>query len=226
MATSASIDFSLTARQVIDYALQKINIVPRGQAASAEVADGALRELEMMLKEWMKHENIWRIQEGYVALTAATGGYTLTPAPYRIVDVRYRNANGTDLPLTLLTRQEYYDLPNKSSAGVPTAWFFDPLRASQIIYVWPLLASVTTETLRLTYQRRIEDIDDLSNEIDVPQEHLSVAGYNLAARIADDYGRSGPHIDRIVARAENLLQELLDQDRPEVIRFVPETRYG
>lgn len=226
MATSSSTDFSLTAREVIEYALRKINILGESQTASGSRADRAKRELEMMLKEWMKYENIWRLQEGYVALVANQAGYTLTPQPYRIVDVRYRNSSSQDLPLTFLTRQEYYDLPNKANSGTPTSWHFDPLRSSQIIYIWPVPSSVTTETIRLTYQRRIEDIDDLSNDIDVPVEHLSVVGYNLAARLADDYGRNGTHIDRIVARAEQLLQDILDQDRPETIRFIPETRYG
>ena len=69
-------------------------------------------------------------------------------------------------------------------------------------------------------------MDDLANEVDVDQEHLSTVGYNLAARLADDYGRKGPHIDRIVARAEELKREMRDFDRPETIRFIPEDRYG
>jgi hypothetical protein len=226
MSTSDSINLSLTASQVIEYALRKINVLAEGQSSTGEAQDRALTELEVMLKEWMPYPAIWRLTESYLTLVADTQGYNLNPRPYRIVDVRYRNTDANDLPMTELTRQEYYDLPDKTSNGTPTSWYFDPQRATTAIYVWPLPSSVTTETLRITHQRRMEDIDDVDNEIDVDQEHLSTVGYNLAARLADDYGRKGPHIDRVIARAEQLKERMMDMDRVEVVRFVPETRYG
>lgn len=226
MATSSSINISLTAGQVIQYALRKINVLAEAETASAEQQSRALTELEVMLKEWMPFPAIWKLTEGYVNMTAATQAYNLNPRPYRIVAMRYRNASGHDIPMFELTRQEYYDLPDKASAGIPTNYYFDAQRATSGLYVWPVLATVTTETLRVTYQRRIEDIDDPDNEIDVDQYHLSTVGYNLAARLADDYGRRGPHIDRVIARAQALFEAMLDMDRPEEIRFVPETRYG
>ncbi len=227
MATSGSSDYSLTARQVIEYALRKINVTANGNTPSSEVADDALVELNVMLKEWMKYDSIWRLTETSLTPTASTASISMSSAnPYRVIDVRYRNTSSIDLPMEELTRQEYYDIPLKTSTGTPTSWYFDPQRATNTLYLWPLLSSVTTETLRVTYQRRYEDVDDLSNDIDVPQEHLAVVGYNLASRLCDRYGKAGPHVDRIVARAEKMLDEILDADRPEVIRFVPESRYG
>jgi hypothetical protein len=227
MSTSGSTDYSLTARQVIEYALRKINVTANGNTPSSEVADDALVELNVMLKEWMKYDSIWRLTETSLTPTADTASISMSSAnPYRVIDVRYRNTDSIDLPMMELTRQEYYDIPQKTSTGTPTSWYFDPQRATNTLYIWPVLDSVTTETLRVTYQRRYEDVDDLSNEIDVPQEHLAVVGYNLASRLADRYGKSGLHVDRIVARAESMLEDILDADRPEVIRFVPESRYG
>lgn len=226
MPLSGSINFDLTARQVIQYALEKINILAKGQTLTVEHSDAAMRELNVMLKEWMAYPAIWRLQEGFINLTNATSSYALTPRPYRIIDVRYRNSSGTDLPMEELTRQEYYDLPIKTTAGIPTQWYFEPQQATTSLFVWPVKATVTTETFRVTYQRFIDDIDDLGNNIDCTPEWLGTLGYNLAARCADDYGRSGPHIDRIIARAEALFERMADFDRPEVIRFVPERRYG
>lgn len=227
MTTSGSTNYSLTALQVIDYALKKINLVGRGQSTPAELSDGALLELNVMLKEWMKYDSIWRLTDTSVTPTASTASISLSTAnPYRVIDVRFRNSSSIDTPMTELTRQEYYDIPVKTSTGYPTSWYYDPQRASDTLYIWPVLSSVSTETIRFTYQRRYEDVDALANEIDVPQEHLSVVGYNLAARLADEFGKTGPHVDRIIARAEMLLQDALDADRPEIIRFVPETRYG
>jgi hypothetical protein len=89
------------------------------------------------------------------------------------------------------------------------------------MYVYQPLAAVTSETIKYTYQRKFEDIDALTNNLDVRQEHLELVGYNLASRLADDYGRASPVTDRVIARAEALLQGFLDDDREDEIRFVP-----
>lgn len=222
MATSGSIDYSLNARQVITFALQKINLLALHEDASGERADNALVELNMMCKEWMKYENLWRLTEGFVTLVADTASYTLAPDPHRVVDVRYRDVNSRDLPMYQMGRQEYFDLPVKTIQGIPTQYFFDKQRTSTLLYVWPLLSSATTETLRVSYQRKFEDVDSLDDEIDIPQEYFSVVAYNLAARLADSSGRTGAHIDRVIARAEHLLQEALDDDRPDFIQFMPD----
>lgn len=221
MATSGSIDFNMTAREVITYALRKINMVAETEDPSADMASRAMTELNVMLKGWQKHENLWRLTEGSVTLTDATSSYALSPVPHRVVSARYRNTSSIDLPLQDLNRDEYYDMPNKSSAGTPTSYYVDYQRAATTIYLWPVLASVTTETVKYTYQRKFEDIDALDNDIDIRQEHFEVAGFNLAARLADDYGRSGEHISRVIARAQMLLDGALDEDREDFIQFVP-----
>ena len=228
MATSSSINLNFTARELINYALRKINIVAQTEEASGDDADRALMELNLMLKGWMRYEHLWRRHEGYVTVIADTKGYTLTPRPYRIYDVRYRNSSLVDLPMIQLTKEEYYELPLKGTNGIPTQWFFDPQRDSDSLFVWPVLLAVdgtTPETLRVSYQRRFEDVDTLAENVDIPQQYFDVVANNLAARLADSYGRSGGHIDRIIQRAEILKQEMQDDDREAYVQFVPDPRY-
>lgn len=227
MATSGSTNYSLTARQVIEFALRKVNLIALGNTSSGEMAAEALLELNIMLKEWMKYDSLWRLTEATLTPSSDTATISLsTQNPYRVVDCRYRNTDSIDTPMMELTRQEYFDIPDKTATGYPTSWYADNLRASDTLYFWPVIDTVSTDRIIMTYQRRYEDVDDPGNEIDVPQEHLSVVAFNLAARLADNFGKNGPHVDRIVARAQQLLEEVLDADRPEIIRFVPETRYG
>lgn len=225
MATSGTTTYSLTARQMVTYALRKINLLADGEDATAESADRALTELNAMLKTWQRHPGVWRLTEASLTPVANTASISLaTPRPYRIVDCRYRNTSSIDLTMTELTRQEYYRLPNKSSTGQPTTWYFDPQRDVGTLYIWPVLASVSTETIQATYQRRYEDVTDLSETLDVTQDAFETVGLNLAARLADDYGRTGEHINRVIQRAAMLYDDMLDADRPEVVRFVPERR--
>lgn len=228
MATSGTNAFSLTAREVIHFALRKINILS-GNAADApeEDTERARIELNLMMKGWQRFPSLWRLTNGSQTLTSATASYTLSTAlPYRIVSCRYRNTSNIDLPMVQLTRQEYDDLPIKTAAGLPTQFYFDAQRDAGVLTTWPVLATATTESLKFTYQRRFEDVTGLTETLDCPPEALEVIGYNLAARIADDFGQAGPHIDRVIARAEQMKAELSDAERPDVIRFLPMATYG
>jgi len=227
MATSDSIDLNLTAQQVVTYALRLINVAAQTETPTADDSERGRLELTLMLKDWMRYEHIWRQTEGYVQVLHNTQGYSLTPRPYRIHAVRYRSATGgTDLQMTEMTREQYYNLPDKTTEGTSTMWFFDHQRDTDSLWVWPVFATDggNVASYRVTYQRRFEDQDTLTDNIDIPQQYLGVVGYNLAARLADSYGRSGGHIDRIVARAEMLKQEMLDDDREAFIQLVPD--YG
>ena len=228
MATSGTTAFTLTAREVIIFALRKINILSGNSADTPpEDSERARIELNLMLKGMQRFPSLWRLTDGSQALTSATASYTLTSTlPYRIASCRYRNASGIDMPMVGLTRQEYDDLPMKASTGLPTQFYFDAQRDAGVLTTWPVLSVATTETLRFTYQRRFEDVSDLTQTIDCPPEALEVIGYNLGARLADDYGQVGPNIDRVIARAEQMKAELSDAERPDVIRFLPMATYG
>jgi len=222
MSTSGSVDFNLTARELCTFALRKIRITGIGDTPSGEDISAAKDELNMMLKSLqLKAPNLWRQTLGSVTLVASTSTYTLSPRPFRVVEARYRSAGAIDLPMEELTRQEYLDMPNKVSTGVPTQYYVDHQRAASTLYVWPVPASVTIETVRYTYQRVFEDIDDLANDIDVPQEHLEAVGYQLAVRLAVTFGKDVPGL---VEMAGMLMADVAAADREEIVRFVPAYR--
>ena len=229
MATSNSIDFILTARKIITFALRKINVTAQTESVSAEDAERAMEELNLILKGWMRYEHLWRKTEGKVLIVANLAAYSLVPRPFRILDVRYRDSSSIDTIMTPMSRDLYFTLPDKTVTGTPTQWWFDPQRDTDSLFIWPVLSalnSTTPEELRITFQRRFEDVDNLDNNVDIPQQYLEVTAYSLAARLADSYGRSGEHINRIIARAEALKAEMLDDDRSDFVQFVPANIHG
>lgn len=224
MALSGSVNFSLTAREAISFALKKCNIIGIGATPSAAQAEDARLALNLMLKSWqMTGPNLWKKTEGSVTMTNAAASYDLSATlnPLRILSIRYRDTNSRDLPMEEMERTEYFDLPDKTSAGIPNMYYFDAQRSAPTLYVWPVKATITTETLRVTYQKRSDDIDTLDNDIDVPQEWLETVGYNLASRLLDDYPIEGKEADRIIARAEIFLRAAMDFDREDSVTFTP-----
>ena len=225
MALSGSADFSMNARELITKVLRKLEVLGVAQSLDADEAEDCRIELNLMLKGWArKGPHLWKKTEGSIPLVNATASYDLaaTLNPIRILSARYRDTASRDLPMRLFTRDDYFDLPLKTSSGIPTQYYFDPQRGAPTLYVWPVLATVTTETVRVTYQKRIDDIDDLNNDIDIPQEHFDTLIYALAERLLDDYGIEGEVAQRIMLRSQALLQEASDFEREDDTMFSPD----
>lgn len=201
------------AREIIGDAYRKIGVVAHDEPMTAEQLAVGERELRRMLLSWQNlGYNLWTTTEMTVPLTTAAS-YTLTGRPLRVHSVRYRNASGLDMPLSPMTRQAYYDLPDKATAGFPNGWFYDRQRDAGTLYIWQPLASVTTETLRITCERAIEFGDD----IDVPPEWENAVVYGLGAAMFQALGG----ID-VTAEATGHLALALAGDREESVWFTEE----
>lgn len=197
MATSGTIDFTLTSRQIISRAMRVIRVIPLGEDPTASEANDAIDALNLLLKTWGANKHLWLYAEGSQVLTATTQSYALTGV-MRVTSVRSRTG-GIDLPLIELSKSDYFDLPTKSATGTPVNWYFDPLRSSKTLYIWPTASTgvAAATTLKYTYTRFIEDVDALDNEADVPQEWLEALTYSLSDRLAFTYGATPvPATDR------------------------------
>jgi hypothetical protein len=220
MATSGTTAYTMTARDVINYALRKLQVLGAGETLTDADADLGMIGLNVMLKSWqMNGPNLWRFTDGSLPLVANTAAFDL-PLAYRVTDARFRQ-NGRDIPMCLLTRTEYADMPLKTSTGIPTQYYFDPQRATGRLFIWPVMAAVTTETIGYTYQRRFESIVDLDDEIDIPQEYLGLVGYGLAVEVAPDFGTDAGNIER---RFLGMMAQAMSADREPVTRFEPSMR--
>lgn len=225
MTTSGSTDFSLNARDIVNFALKQLRVKAPGADVSAEDMSDGIESLNFMLKTWqMAGPHLFRKTEGTLSLVANQASYSLSSA-YRIVSARFKQS-GREIPMEVLTNEEYQDLPLKTTTGIPTTYYFDAQRAGGTLYVWPVLASVTDETIQYTYQRRFEDIDAPDNDLDIPQEWQETVGYSLAARMLTGYG----HVDASIRQdirgmAADLLAVARAADREPVIRFEPARRW-
>ena len=232
MATSGSIDYNETLSSIVKDALLEINAISADDTPGAPIFAHAQRKLNRILKSWQAAGfNLWRDTEGSITLVASQASYTMggtspdvSYRPLRISSIRYRDANSKDRPLTpILSRQEYFDLPEKSASGVPTSFYYDPGRDQGTLYIWPVPSSVTIETLKLTYSRTFEDMDANANNPDIPQEWLHALVLTLAAEMCTPVFPDSPQLLATTkARAEAAVEEARMWDRETAsIHFVP-----
>jgi hypothetical protein len=154
-----------------------------------------------------------------VALTAAAAsgntvyGYTTKlNRPNRILHCMRRDEDGIETEAQILERPDYFRLPNKDSDGPVTNIYYDPQRDNGYLYVWPT-SDNSTDTLRFTGERLIEDFDTLTNNADFPVEWLEPLAFNLAYRLS--YRHSFPLQERVQLRMDALgmKEKLLGFDR-------------
>lgn len=152
--------------------------------------------------------------------------FTFTPTaiigkPLNIVNVQRKNQT-VDTPIWLISEEEYFDQPSKTSQGTITQVYYDRRLTTGILYVWPTSTTVI-DMLRFRYQRVVEDFDAATNNPDFPQEWLETLTYNLAVRRAPSYGVA-PRPDVVLMAAE-LLNALESFDTEDTSTFFqPEYR--
>lgn len=129
------------------------------------------------------------------ALTAAAASgnkiyvyTTVVNKPLRVTQIRFRDSNGFDRPLTRLMREDYMNLSDKSTQGDPTQWFLDMQLNTATLYLYPVPNSVSTQ-IKYTYTRSLEDLTGANENPDIPSQFLSALTYNLAVMLAPAYGK-------------------------------------
>lgn len=207
-----------SVRDICQSALWKIGVIDNATAASADEFARAAEDLNDMLKAWQaKRYNLWTSSTQSVTLTTAAS-YTLDPVrPLSIESVRLKRS-GTEMPMQSLTREEYDTLPVKTTTGTPTTYYYNRQREAAVLYIWPVLAVASGETLEITYTRELEDVSGATaaDIIDVPAEWYEAVIYNLADRLADTFMIDAP---KISLRAATALRDALAFDREESVYF-------
>lgn len=231
MSTSGSTDFTLTNNEIVAKAFNVLGVGSEGEAITARMYQDGTLSLNLLLKTWGAQQHLWTQTEGTLALVASQESYSVTsPKPMRILSLRRRvTATGVETPLRELSRQEYFDQPNKTIASIPTSFYYDPQTTSGTIYLWPTASTATAAdmSLRMTYLRRMEDMDASNNEADLPQEWLQALIWNLALDLMPEYPVRDPGLAKlIIGRATKLYDDLKGWDEePASIFLQPDSRW-
>lgn len=138
--------------------------------------------------------------------------------------LRYLGGNGypnnpNETPMTIMSRQEYMDLPNKLSPGTPTQWFYSPKRDHGDFYIWPV--PVTTDwAIRFTWYRPLQDFFLPTDTMDFPQEWIAPLQWALALDLIGDYDVPPPRQQYIQQQAAKYADLVVNYDREsEPVQF-------
>jgi hypothetical protein len=221
MATTAT----KNAGALVTRAFKTAGIVAKDEPLDADQMNDGLELLNDMLKAWqMTGLRLYTRTTGSLTLTNATASYAISGRPLDLDVVRYRPSAGNELPMFRMTSQEYDELPNKASVGSPTQYFYDRARETGTLYVWPVKATITTETIEWSGLREVEDITASTDVVDAPASWYEAIRYGLCARVCDDYDVDLNKSMKIAQQAQHLYDVAMAYERPESVTFSADWR--
>jgi len=221
MATSGSTDFNLDAADIIEEAYERCGLEVR----TGYDARTARRSLNLMFSDWANRGvNLWTVRQGTLTLVPGTATYNedngLEAGMSDILEVALRR-NNTDFEVDRISRGEYLNVPNKTTEGRPSQFYFNRQIKPEVT-MWP--TPDAADTLVYYYIKRIEDIDTSKNDAEVPFRFIPcmVAGlaYYLAMKKAPE------RIQLLKAVYEEEFQRAADEDEDRVsLKLQPDIQY-
>ena len=152
---------------------------------------------------------------------------TIAERPLRILDARIKINDGDETPVNLISREKYFDLPTKGSTGNASQFYYNPTLTNGTLYLWPTSTSVN-DTVHLTAQRQLQDLDSATDNLDFPQEWELAIAYSLADLLITSYGDaiSSQKAQRIESKAAQFMDIVEDFDQENAsIQFTPTGDY-
>lgn len=154
---------------------------------------------------------------------------TMLPKPLRIINARLVRGfdNGStstlyEIPLKLISYDEYFSLPVKTVNGVPNQLHYNPQVSTGMMYLWPR-PTVYDQRIHFSYERAIDDMTLSSDNFDVPQEWLECITYQLAIRLGPACGKF-QRTQELIPAAQSMLHNLLEWDTENTSVFLSPNR--
>ena len=135
----------------------------------------------------------------------------------------------TDMPMTVISQQEYNMLSSKQSQGNVNTVYFKPWRdyGEVSVFLTPNTFTAENYELHLFVQTPIEDISSANQNFDFPSEWFLALKWNLAADLASDYEKTLTDKQYYEQKASMLKNELMDWDIEwSSTFFQPDARSG
>ena len=162
MTTSSSTDFELDVAEYIEEAFERCGLEVR----TGYDLQTAKRSLNILLADWANRGlNQWTIEQRTQSLTSGTAEYSLGTDVIDILNAVIRRGT-TDFTISRISRDQYINIPVKSTTGRPSQYFLDR-QITPNLKLWATPEN-STDTFVYDALTRIQDADTAKNTMEVP----------------------------------------------------------
>lgn len=178
MTTSGTTTFNLDVGELIEEAYERCGLEVR----TGYDARTARRSLNLMFAEWANRGlNLWTVAQATINVTQGTATYTVAEDHADILEMVLRRS-GTDYEVERISRGDYFLLPNKTTQGRPSQFYYDR-KIAPVINVWQVPEN-STDQLIYYYVRRMQDAGTMQNTTDMPWRFYPCMAAGLAYYLA------------------------------------------
>lgn len=118
------------------------------------------------------------VSAGYIRVRESTGA-TIAVSDF------YAATRGREIPLGILVRDQYANLPDKFHPGIPNQYWLDRQRDTTVLHLWPCPNSTAANDRQIVgyRERHVMDVTSLTQTIDIPQNWHSAIIEGLALKL-------------------------------------------
>ena len=229
--------FTVNRDQIITLALRKLGVLELGSVPDSETVANASLALNLYVKQ-METEGLklWTVNQLVLPLVNGQTQYSIGPAsqnptvdldtdkPLKVIQAWLRQTTVTppiDIPVQLLSQQEYKTLGSKFSTGVANSIYYEIRQntGNMYVYLTPDYNAAYQYDLYFMAQQPIQDINTGSAIPNFPVEWMNTLVWNLADQLAIEYSVPSNHRQEIALRAKTYREQLTDWDVESVSTF-------
>lgn len=216
---------------ILKSSLRKIGALSVGETLETDRQNEALEALQVMLRSWGSagHAVLCPVMEE-VTLIAGKGYYTWgsggdidTARPNKLAGAYVKDANGISCPVDILLESEFRNITSKTAGGRPSAVWLYPAHPLATLYVHPV--TEVSETLCIDSYKQFTETSSFTlatDTISFPAFYEEAIIYNLAIRLAPEYGRSAsPEVTFVATESLKELKRVnaLSRVEPVMLRI-------
>ena len=220
MTTSSSTDFELDVAEYIEEAFERCGLEVR----TGYDLQTARRSLNILLADWANRGlNQWTIEQRTQSLTSGTAEYSLGTDVIDILNAVIRRGT-TDFTISRISRDQYINIPVKSTTGRPSQYFLDR-QITPNLKLWATPEN-STDTFVYDALTRIQDADTAKNTMEVPFRFYPCLTAGLAYYLAMKKAPERLQILKAVYEEEFERASAEDRDRSNLTLTPSSTYYG
>ena len=183
----------------------------------------AKRSMNLLFADWANRGlNAWTIEQTTQALTQGTSNYSLGADTIDILSAVIRRSD-VDYGIDRLSRDDYLNIPNKTTQGRPSQFFLDRL-ITPVLKIWPVPEN-STDVVVFDRLVRIDDADTAQNTVEVPFRFYPCLAAGLAYYIAIKKAPDRVQLLKAVYEEEMDRAMSMDRDRAS-FNIVPSLAYS
>lgn len=187
-------------------ALRKLGAIASGEELNGNELKDALEELNSMLDNWNTEEllvhvvnrNAFTIAAATATLEIGPGGNLDQVRPQRIEQGQaWISEDGLEYPIEVWLQERWSGITDKTTTGRPSILYYEAKHPLGVINLWPV-TDKNYDFIIYTWNL-LAQISNINQTLSFPPGYADAIVYELAIRLAPEYGKPVPPAVAIAA---------------------------